>query len=135
MTNSSPAAQRPKFEEIPFNRWVSFLDEFTRENRGSHARLEIVGATSDVGDQFETEDRDFDGASADIKDRERTIWIAFGSTPDNHITHGVRNAKALRAIPRFGDSGAVLEIEDSDGNKSILQLSTTGEFALPTGSR
>ncbi len=28
-----------------------------------------------------------------LKDRGRTIWIAFGSRPEDHLTHGVEQAK------------------------------------------
>src|ERR1700688_1200713 len=66
---------------------IPFLADFTRRNRGAHARLEVLGG--DVGYQVETEDRPFDGVAADVKDAENTIWFSFGSTPSDHLAHGV----------------------------------------------
>jgi hypothetical protein len=63
---------------------------FTRENRGAHAVLKVLG--EGAGRQVATEDRPFDGISADAKDGENTVWIAFGSTPDDLFTHGVHGA-------------------------------------------
>jgi hypothetical protein len=117
--------------EIPLDRWIPFLAEFTRENRGAHARLEIVGADTEVGYQVETEDRPFDGVSADVKDRERTVWIAFASTAEDHITHGIQNATAIRMLPPTEKRGAVLEVEAADGTKNILDLTRPEAYALP----
>jgi len=41
----------------------AFLADFTRNNRGAHARLEVLGL--DVGYQVETDNRPFDGIAAD----------------------------------------------------------------------
>src|SRR5437016_3608344 len=87
-------ARQPVTQEITSDRWIAFFAEFTRENRGAHARIEVLGA--DLGYQVETEDRPFDGISTDIKDGERTVWMTFASTPDDHMTHGVHNAAAVR---------------------------------------
>lgn len=113
------------------DQWIPFLAEFTRENRGAHARLEIVGADTDVGYQVETENRPFDGVSVDNKDRERIVWIAFGSGAADHLTHGAHGATAIRAVSASGTSGAILQIETADGVKAILTLSNPETYALP----
>lgn len=134
MSTTSGLAGQRKAEEIPFDRWIPFLTEFTRENRGAHARLEIIGSDTEIGDQVETEDRPFDGASADIKDNENTIWIAFGSTTDNHMSHSVPNARVLRSLPATETTGPGLEIEAADGTKNLLQLSKADAYSLsPAG--
>jgi hypothetical protein len=58
---------------------MAFSADFTRENRGAHAVVEVLGP--DVGYNVQTEDRPFDGIAADVKDGEDTVWITFGSTP------------------------------------------------------
>ena len=50
---------------------IPFLADFTRKNRGAHARLEVLGP--DVGYQVETEDRPFDGIVPDLKDGEDAV--------------------------------------------------------------
>src|ERR1700739_3806992 len=88
---------RQETRDIPANEWIGFLANFTRENRGAHAVLEVLGEA--VGRQVATEDRPFDGISADAKDGENTVWIALGSDPDDHFTHGISGATGLRGRP------------------------------------
>ena len=134
MSNSSILANQ-NAEEIHLDRWVPFLAQFTKENRGAHARLEIVGPDTAIGYQVQTDDRPFDGVSSDIKDGGREVWIAFGSTPENHLTHGVPTAVVIRVLPPSERSGAVLEVESADGTKTILELSNPQNYALPPGER
>jgi hypothetical protein len=119
-------------QTIPNKEWIPYLAQFTRENRGAHAKLEIVA--DEIGDQFETEDRQFDGVAADIKDNECVVWIAFAGTPDDHLTHGIQNVTALRAIPATASRGATLEFETKDGTKTLLELTLPEEYALPPAS-
>ena len=135
MSNSSTIARRPDARLIRPEEWNSFLAEFTREYRGAHARLEVIGATTDTGYQVETEDQPFEGASADTKDRERTVWITFGSRPKDHLSHGVERVTAIRMLEPSQGRGAVLEVETADGTKNILELSGVADFALPPGEK
>ena len=109
--------------------WTAFLNDFTHENRGAHARLEVIGG--EVGYQVETEDRPFDGVSADLRDGERTVWITFRSTGAESMTHGVDDVSAIYSIPRTETTGAILEVEAGDGTRSLLTLSQPGAYALP----
>jgi hypothetical protein len=116
-------------QEITPDQWIAFFAQFTRENRGAHARLEVLGA--EVGYQVETEDRPFDGISTDVKDGERTVWISFGSTPDDHLTHGVHQVTVVRVLPPIGEAGAVVEAVSKDGTRTVLELSRPEAYALP----
>ena len=128
------STQKRETLEIERSQWIPFLDTFTRENRGAHARLEVVGP--DVGDQVETGDRPFEGVAADVrKSDEPAVWITFGASPEDHLTHGVHNVKVIRALPADGEQGPVLEVEGSDGNRTILELSLPGKYALQPGDR
>jgi len=103
-------------EEIGIDQWTPFLATFTRENRGAHARVEVFGG--EVGYQVETENRPFDGISADVKDNERIVWMSFGWN-DDHLTHGVHSAASIRMRPPVGELGAALEAESKDGTKTL----------------
>jgi hypothetical protein len=131
MSTSSKLANQRDTREVLVDRWIPFLAEFTRENRGAHARLEIVGADAEVGYQVETENRPFDGVSADVKAGERTVWIAFGSTAEDHMTHGIQGATVIRMLPATERMGAVLEVEAADGTRTILGLTNPDAYALP----
>jgi hypothetical protein len=48
----------------------------------------IASLGPEVGYQVQTDDRSFDGITADIKDSERAVWITFGSKP---VISGVRS--------------------------------------------
>jgi hypothetical protein len=135
MTKSSILAQERAADEIHPGEWIPFLAQFTKENRGAHARLEVIGPNTDVGYQVETENRPFEGVSADIKDREREIWMAFGSTPEDHLTHGIPNATVLRVLRQISDGGVVLEVEQADGTKNLLDLTSPERYELPAGER
>jgi hypothetical protein len=129
MTTSGPAPNR-KTQDIAPDRWTPFLAEFTRENRGAHARLTVIGVNTDVGAPVEAENRPFDGVSADLKDGEHTVWISFGSGAKDHATHGVPRATAIRTLAAVEGGGTVLEVESADGTKTLLELASEG-YELP----
>ena len=74
MESSKPQSQPT--QDVGKDQWSTFLAEFTRENRGAHARLEVLGP--EVGHQVPADDRPFDEISADMKDGEQTVWITLG---------------------------------------------------------
>jgi hypothetical protein len=112
--------------------WAAFLAQFTRDYRGAHAKLEVLG--EDVGYQVMTDDRPFDGLAADVKDGERSVWVTFGSTTEEHLTHGAHNVTAIRMGPPPPNAAAVLEIEAADGVRTLLTVSRPEAFALPPGA-
>jgi hypothetical protein len=126
---SQPTTARRSTQDIPVDQWIPFLAAFTRENRGAHARLDVLG--SDFGSQVETENRLFDGVSADVKDKERTVWITFGSAPKDHFTHGIHKVTVIRTLPAMERTGAVLEVESADETRTVLELTLPEDYALP----
>ena len=129
MSNSATSIDSIAIQAIPKNQWIAFLADFTRRNRGAHARFEIIG--NETGYLVETDNRPFDGVSADVKDGEDTVWISFGATPDDSLAHGVQRVVALYALPGSEGSGEVFAAESSDGSKTVLDLSSPTDFALP----
>jgi hypothetical protein len=120
---------QPETREIPPNLWTTFLDEFTRENRGTHALVEVLG--SDLGRVVLAEDRPFDGAAADTRDGERTVWISLGVPGPEYLTHGIHSATLIRVVPPTDALGSVLEIEATDGSRTIVELTKPGSYELP----
>jgi hypothetical protein len=120
--------------DIPRNQWVPALAEFTRENRGAHGRLEVLGA-DDIPRVVEVENRPFDGISADTKDGEDTVWIMFGATPDDRLNHSVQGVTAIRLRPAAPPTGSAVEIDANDGTQTLLLLSLPEDYALPPGSQ
>jgi hypothetical protein len=119
----------PLTQQIELDQWTQFLANFTRDYRGAHGRLEVLGG--EVRFAVETENKPFDGVSADLKDGEHSVWIIFGSTPSDHLSHGIHSATVMRVIPPSNARGPVLEVEAKDGSKTVLELSRPEEYALP----
>src|SRR5258707_15631761 len=83
--------------EIKEELWTGFLAEFTRENSGAHAVLEVL--SPEDGRLVEEDNHPFEGISADVKDGESEIWITFGSIPTDHHAHGVQKVTELWVRP------------------------------------
>jgi hypothetical protein len=127
MTKATLSQQAGVIEVQP-EQWLPFLAQFTIENRGAHARLNVLGP--DVGYQVEIEDRPFDGIAADVKDHPPSVWITFASTPSDHLAHGVHDVTVIRVLPPTAAKGAVVEVEAKDGVRTILELTNPDEYAL-----
>ena len=123
----------PLTKQIEPDQWIKFLANFTRDYRGAHGRLEVLGG--EVRYAVETENKPFDGVSADLKDGERSVWIIFGATPADHLSHSINGATVIRVIPPSNVSGPVLEVEAKDGSKTVLELSRPEAYALPQDQR
>src|ERR1700730_13341191 len=107
MAKSTTVVSQGPTPDIALNRdrWIPFLAEFTRENRGAHARVDVLGPN--VGYQVETEDRPFDGTRAYIKDGEEEVWVPYVSTLDDRLTHGIQIVAAIWVRPAVpGRAGA-----------------------------
>ena len=135
MEKTTTAVPRGRVPDIALQRQdrIAFLAEFSRNNRGAHARLEIYGP--DVGRQIETEDRPFDGIAADVKDGEDAIWITFGSTLEDHLSHGIQGVTGLWVRPPAGTFGAAVLVQAGDGTRTLLELSRPEDYALPPAGR
>src|SRR5258708_4865482 len=108
-TEATTPPREPETVTIEPNQWNPFLAEFTRQNSGAHARLDVMGP--EFGWQVETENRPLGGVSADVKDGARNIWITFGNALEDHFTHGIEGVTALRVLMRLPQGGAALEVE------------------------
>jgi uncharacterized protein DUF5335 len=134
MSKAGTSTRKRETQEIERSHWSAFLAAFTQENRGAHARLEVLGP--DAGYQVETGDRPFEGVAAEVGKRdESAVWINLGSVPADHLTHGIPNVTAIRALPAEGETGAVLEVESKDGTRAILELSRPDAYALPPAGK
>jgi len=110
--------------EIEEDQWVAFLAEFTRENRGVHARLEVL--TPEDGHQVETENLPFDHVLPDVEGGEHHVWITFGPETEDHLTCGIQNVRDIWVRLPSSETGTVLELVANDGTKTVLQLSPLG---------
>ena len=108
-------------QEITRNEWRPFLDEFSKQHKGDRATVQTIG--DDSGVQTEAESLPFVGISAEDKGSEKgSIVLMLGTETDDHVEHWVTDASHLWQKTADGNAGDALEIESSDGTKTILQL-------------
>jgi hypothetical protein len=107
-------------QEIARSEWEHFLDEFSKLHQGERATVQVIGEEDGV--QTEAESLPFVGISAEVKGSEKgAIVVMLGTEADDHVEHEVRNASRLWQKP----SGDALEIDSTDGTKTILLLEPT----------
>src|ERR1041385_8875992 len=109
-----------KTEEIPRERWVSFLDAFSREHAGWVVTIEILG--SDIGDQEETTALPLVGITADMKDRERRIEIIAGRGTDEHLTRIIETPRRLWVREAAEETRTAVEVESDDLTVTLVRF-------------
>jgi hypothetical protein len=113
-------------EEIARHAWNQWLDEFTAIHEGWLVSIEIVGP--EIGAQPEIDNLPLLGVSPDRIDHDPAIVVAVGRSSTDYVTHVVRNATHLHIQRTDQGADAALQIESSDGVKTILRFRTA---ALP----
>jgi hypothetical protein len=109
-------------QEIQQNQWTVFLDDFSRQHEGWLASVEVMAA--DIGAQLEVENLPLEGITVASKQSEpETIAISLGKTPEDHITHTIKDPTHLWLEQAAAGANAALEIE-SDEVKVLLRFRT-----------
>jgi len=110
--------------EIPSDEWTSFLDSFSRRHEGWLATLEVIGP--EIGAQIQASELPLEGISASPKPK--SISISLGSEPSNHLTHTISSPVQLWLRRTTQGADEALEIESTDGAKTLLLFRS----AMPT---
>jgi Family of unknown function (DUF5335) len=130
MASKTSTPTENKTELVTPEKWREFFTKITKEYRGAHAKVEVMGG--ETGYNVMTEHRPFDGISADTKDGESSVWITFENTPSEpNVSHGVHHVTFVRVLSPGETTGAVVEIEANDKTRTLLSLSRPGDFELP----
>ncbi len=96
-------------EEVPYEKWDTFLSRFSRQHAGNRISLELRQPR--LGTVVEVEDGKLEKVLYDHSDGERRISIVVGDAPESeHFTHVVEEPKRMRV----GESEE-LEIETVAG--------------------
>lgn len=108
--------------EIEKDGWQSYLNGFSKRNRGRAARLEVI--SENLGAQGEAEMLPLEGVTFESKGAlASSVEIMLGGAGAanmRHLTHTI--AEVRRIVPKVGADGRedALEIEGGDGAKTIL---------------
>ncbi|MGE5645086.1 MAG: DUF5335 family protein [Acidobacteriota bacterium] len=106
--------------EIPRDQWRTFFDSFSKDHEGWITTVELVG--EDIpGDQIEALELPLVGISCDAKGSEAdSIEVTIASDPSDEFTHIVHDAARVQFDPNYSGGREALEIESSEGDKTIL---------------
>jgi len=108
-------------QEIPHDKWKTFLDGFSRQHEGWLATLEVLA--TDIGAQEEARDLPFEGITATSKDSAtEIIAISMGKTPQDHVTHTITEPTRVWLEQTSQGANAALEIESADEVKTLLRF-------------
>ncbi|MBO0859913.1 MAG: DUF5335 family protein [Chloracidobacterium sp.] len=119
-----PVASKAVSGEIERGEWASFFGDFSKRNQSRATRLETFG---ELGAQKEEQNLPLNGISVEETgtDAPRIEIMLGGDSPsdERHLTHTIE--RAARVITKISDNGQqdeALEIEDADGNKTLLRF-------------
>ena len=107
-------------QEIPRDKWVTFLDTFSRQHEGWLSTLEILG--TDIGAQQEVLNLPLEGISVSRDSVPETIAISLGNDAENHVTHTITNPTRIWLEQTSQGANAALEIESADEVKTLLRF-------------
>jgi len=106
--------------EIPRDRWITFLDTFSKEHQGWIVTVEVLGST--IGAQEESGRLPLIGISADLKGRENGIDIMLGGRPDAHLTRIINRPRRLWFKQPEEEAHEALEVESEDGTVTVVHF-------------
>ncbi len=108
-------------KEIARGEWREFLDAFSRVYEGWLVDIQI----RDVGGHTETaaENLRLQGITADMKeDVENVITIIVGNALEDSLTHIISDPVHMRIEQTEESADKALEIESSDGTKTVVMF-------------
>jgi hypothetical protein len=108
-------------EQLDYNRWTTYLNEFNRRNRWRPTRLEVLGA---MGVQEAERGLPLVGVTVE-EDREGSplIHIMLGdhdAVDPRHQTYTITRARRLTPKRDTDGRDEALEIEDEHGERNVL---------------
>jgi rubrerythrin len=110
--------------------WVEIFDRFTKDHRGWHASVEVLG--EDVGAQIAEPEAPFEGISADLKSPSGdSIIILLGSEPGAHRDHIIHRPVHIRLRNERG--GMTMQIETEDRRFILLRVFPARELPDAAG--
>jgi hypothetical protein len=105
--------------DIPREKWVTFLDSFSRQHERWLVNMEVV--TDGLGVHREVREKPLIGVSADLKTRGRnTISIIAGDRSDDHVNHIINGPTRVALEETEEGAHKGLRIEAADGETTLL---------------
>ena len=106
--------------KIPRDEWANFFDDLTKRRFEWKTNLEVI--SSEFGDQMLSDGLPLKGITAETRNGNTVIEVLLGKDTDHHLSHNIFAARAVAFLPNERDAGGILEIEESDGTKTLIRL-------------
>ncbi|REJ79443.1 MAG: hypothetical protein DWQ47_01520 [Acidobacteria bacterium] len=106
--------------QIPKEEWGNFFDDLTRRRFEWKTHLEVF--SSEIGDQILSDGLPLKGVTFEVRGGKEVVEVLLGKSTDDHQTHNIFNTESVQFLPNEGDGGGILEIEESDGTKTLVRL-------------
>jgi hypothetical protein len=109
--------------QIPRERWVERLNEFTKTYEGWLVSLEIL--SPELGAQPEAHDLPLIGVSAEGSADVNTIAISMARSASIHLTHHIHDVLQLFIEGDANGGTAAVMVESRDGTRTLLRVRGT----------
>ena len=115
---------------VPRSEWINFFGEFNRHHEGRPVAVTVL--SPGFGSQIEANDLPFEGIVAPVE--EGPISIHVGSRPERHVEHEIRDPRQVWVEMDENGVEKALDVESSDGTKTILEFLEASGGARPTSA-
>ncbi len=120
--------------EIPRAEWSSFFDCFSKDHEEWITTVELIG--DNVGDQIAAANEPLVGISFDPKGSDRgAIEVMLGEDGDDNLTHVIRSPTRVWVRQTGIADQEAIEIESSDGPKTLIRFGAGSASALSAGEQ
>jgi hypothetical protein len=103
--------------EIPRHEWELFFNTFSGQYEGWLVSIDVDD--NQKLDQVEAHNLSLEGITADMKDREDTISISVGHTPDKRMTHAVAQPTRVLLEQSTDGTDKEIRIESREGTTRL----------------
>ena len=113
--------------DVERHAWQTFLAEFGERNKLRSTRLEVIGKSGETGTDFWLEDGlPLIGTSLDTDGEDgphvEIMLDGARSHDSSHLTHAVARVRRVGYEAGDAERDNALEVEDKDGNVTILRF-------------
>ncbi len=105
--------------DIPKEQWAEFLNDFSKRRFGWETKVEIISEL--IGDQILSKGLPLSGLTFESRPERDEIEILIGLS-DAHQTHTIHEPTAVRYLDEESGYRGMLEIEETNGTKTLLSL-------------
>lgn len=106
--------------EINKNDWKNFFESLSKRRFEWRTSIEVLNP--EMGDQVLSHGLPLNGVTMETNGDNVTIDISVGEKRDRHQTHNISNPQRIAFLKGNESYGDVINIEESNGTKTLITL-------------